>query len=169
MQLSLIVAMAENHVIGCNNQMPWHLPGDLQYFKRVTLGKPVIMGRKTFESIGRPLAGRSNILITRNTDFQAEGVRIVHDLASACELGGQIAIADGEEEVMVIGGAEIYRQALPQADRLYLTRIHAEIEGDAWFPTFAESEWLETARETHRAAGSNPFDYSFTVLQRKLL
>lgn len=169
MQLSLIVAMAENHVIGCNNQMPWHLPGDLQYFKKVTMGKPVIMGRKTFESIGRPLPGRSNILITRNTDFQAEGVRIVHDLASACELGEQIAVADGEEEVMVIGGAEIYRQALPQADRLYLTRIHAEIEGDAWFPALAESEWLETARETHLASGSNPFDYSFTVLQRKPL
>lgn len=167
MQLSLIVAMAENHVIGRNNQLPWHLPEDLRYFKRVTMGKPVIMGRKTFDSIGRPLPGRTNIIITRNPDYQVDKARVVHDLDSAIELCRHIVSFDGKKEAMVIGGAEIYRQALPQAHRLYLTRVHAEVAGDAHFPAFEESEWLEVERETQPASGSNPFDYSFTVLERK--
>lgn len=166
MMLSLIVAMAENRIIGRNNQLPWYLPGDLQYFKRVTMGKPVIMGRKTFESIGRPLPGRANIIVTRNPDYQADNVRVVNDLESARALCAHIGEIDGTEEAMVIGGAEIYAQALPQADRLYLTRVHAEVSGDAWFPEFDEAQWHEIGREDFQAAGNNPHDYSFTVLQR---
>jgi dihydrofolate reductase len=128
--LALIAARARNGVIGLDNRMPWHLPEDLAYFKRVTLGKPVVMGRKTFESIGRPLPGRLNIVVTRNPDWQAAGVQVAHSLDAALAL----AAAAAPEEIMLIGGAELYRQALPQADVLYLTEIDAEFAGDAFFP-----------------------------------
>ena len=166
MKVSLIVAMAKNHVIGRDNQLPWHLPEDLRYFKRVTMGKPVIMGRKTFESIGRPLPGRANIVITRNTEWQAEGVHVVHSLDAAIDHCRKLCAADGIEEAMVIGGAEIYSQALHRADRLYLTWVHAHVEGDAWFPDFPREEWQEIAVEDFHAEGNNPYDYSFVVLER---
>lgn len=166
MKLALIVAMAENRVIGINNNLPWHLSEDLKYFKRVTMGKPIIMGRKTFESIGRPLPGRTNIVVTRNPAYQAEGIKVVHSLGEATKLAESITFIDGMEEAMVIGGAELYGQALPEADRIYLTQVHAKVHGDAWFPEFDIDEWRQVAREDFEAVEPNPFDYSFIVLDK---
>ena len=167
MKLALIVAMAKNHVIGINNNLPWHLSEDLKYFKRVTMGKPIIMGRKTFESIGRPLPGRTNIVITRNKNYQAEGIKVVHSLKTAMELCNSIAVIDGGDEAMVIGGAELYTEALPLADYLYLTEVHADVQGDAYFPEFNRNDWQEIARDNFKAVEPNPYDYSFTVLEKK--
>ena len=166
MKISLVWAMAENRVIGRNNNLPWYLPEDLKYFKRITLGKPVIMGRKTYESIGKPLPGRANIVVTRNTDFSAEGVRTVNSLAAAKKLCESIGEIDGVDEAMVIGGAEIYTQAMPLADRLYLTEVHANVEGDTFFPEFDRGGWKEVAREDFEASGSNPYNYSFIILDK---
>lgn len=167
--LSLIVAMAENQVIGINNNLPWHLPNDLQYFKKVTMGKPIIMGRKTYESIGRPLPGRRNIIITRQTDYTAaqehESVDVVNSLADAVKLGEDIALVNGHEEVFVIGGAEIYQQALPVADRLYITHVLANVEGDAYFPDVDWQQYTEISRDSFTAQGSNPYDYCFSLYQ----
>jgi len=167
LKLALIVAMAQNRVIGINNNLPWYLPNDLKYFKAVTMGKPVIMGRKTHESIGKPLPGRTNIVITRDTTFQAEGCKIVHSLPEAIELAENICLIDGGEEVIVMGGAQIYELALADADRLYLTEVHAEVEGDAFFPAVDKQRWQEVAREDYKAEGPNPYDYSFLALNRK--
>ncbi|TDG16049.1 dihydrofolate reductase [Seongchinamella unica] len=166
MQLAVIVAAAENGVIGRNNALPWHLPEDLKYFKRVTLGKPVVMGRKTFESIGRPLPGRTNIVITRKESWSAAGVKVVHSLDEALALAEEIAVIDGATELMVIGGAEIYRAALPRADRLYFTEVHAEVEGDALLPDIDWSTWTEVSRERFAASEANPYPYSFAVYER---
>ena len=164
--LAVIVAAAENGVIGRNNALPWHLPQDLQYFKRVTMGKPIVMGRKTFESIGRPLPGRTNIVITRNPDFQSAGVRVVASLDEALRLAGEVALIDGAGELVVIGGAEIYRAAIPRADRLYITEVHASIAGDAFLPDIDWGQWREVKRQRHGAEGPNPYDYSFVVYER---
>jgi dihydrofolate reductase len=166
--LALIVAAAENGVIGRNNALPWHLPEDLRYFKRLTMGKPIIMGRKTFASIGKPLPGRTNIVITRNPVFRAEGVEVVSSLAAALELAQHIALVDGAEEAVVIGGAEIYRAALPQAERLYLTEVHAVVEGDAVLPEIDWNKWLEVSREHHAAQAPDQYDYSFVCYARAL-
>ena len=167
MRLSIIVAAADNGVIGHNNALPWHLSEDLQHFKRLTLGKPILMGRKTFESIGRPLPGRTNIVISTNPDYQPDGVRVVGSLPDALALAESIALIDGAEELMVIGGAQIYAEALPRAQRLYLTRVHAEVEGDAFLPTIDWSQWREIARERHAAVPPNPYDYSFVVYESR--
>lgn len=166
MKLSLVWAMAQNRVIGRNNKLPWYLPEDLKYFKRITMGKPIIMGRKTFESIGKPLPGRTNIVVTRNPDYVVEGVKTVHSLDAAKALCESLALVDGSDEAMVIGGGEIYAQALPLADRLYLTEVHAEVDGDAWFPEFDRDAWREVAREDFEACGPNPYNYSFIVLDK---
>ncbi len=165
--VSLIVAMDANRVIGRNNQLPWYLPNDLKYFKTVTMGKPIIMGRKTFQSIGKPLPGRANIVVSRNPEFTAEGISVVNDIDDAVKLGSDIAFGDGVSEVMVIGGAQLYQAVLPRAGRLYLTRVHASVEGDAWFPALDWAQWVEVAREDHEAEGRNPYDYSFLVFDRK--
>lgn len=166
MKLAVIVAAAENGVIGRNNALPWHLPEDLKYFRRVTMGKPIVMGRRTFESIGRPLPGRSNIVVTRSRDWNAEGVKVVHSLDEALALAEDIALIDGASEVMVIGGADIYRAALPRADRLYFTEVHGEVEGDALLPAIDWSAWQELSRERFEASGANPYPYSFAVFER---
>jgi thymidylate synthase len=153
--VALVVAAADNDVIGRGNALPWHLPADLAHFKRLTLGKPILMGRRTFESIGRPLPGRSNIVITRDPAFAAHGVRTVHSLDAALDLAAQIALVDGSDELMVIGGAQIYAAALPRAQRLYLTRVHARPEGDAFLPAIDWSEWREERREEWREEGVN--------------
>ena len=168
MKLALIWAMARNRTIGRNNALPWYLPEDLKYFKRVTLGKPVIMGRKTWESIGRPLPGRTNIVITRDVAFQADGVRVVHSLEQALALAEKICLLDGGDEAIVMGGAEIYALALPHADRLYLTQVHADVEGDAHFPPLDLTQWHELGREDFAAQGPNPYDYSFLILEREI-
>lgn len=167
MNIALIAAVASNGVVGRNNQLPWQLGEDLRYFKRTTLGKPVIMGRRTWDSIGRPLPGRANIVVSRQADLQIEGALVVSDLAAALDQASHIAASENCDEIMIIGGAEIYRLAFTFANRLYLTEIHAEFEGDAWFPQWDRESWRECSRETHAAGDANPFDYSFVIYQRE--
>ena len=166
MKISLVWAMAQNRVIGRNNSLPWYLPEDLKYFKRITLGKPVIMGRKTYESIGKPLPGRTNIVVSRNADFSAEGVKTVTSLDEAKQLCESIAEIDGINEAMVIGGAEIYALALPMADRLYLTEVHAEVEGDTTFPTLTEVYGRKSPARILKPLARIPHPYSFLVLDK---
>jgi dihydrofolate reductase len=160
MNISIIVALAAKRVIGNQNRLPWHLPADLQHFKQVTMGKPIVMGRKTFESIGRPLPGRTNIVITRNENYSAEGCKVVHSMEAAMQA------AAGSEEVMVIGGAEFYRQALPHAGTLYLTCVDGDFEGDAFFPELDDREWREVERTDFKPDEKNPHAYSFVRLER---
>ncbi|MBL0545884.1 type 3 dihydrofolate reductase [Aeromonas jandaei] len=163
MKISMIAAMAHDRVIGKDNQMPWHMPADLAHFKRVTLGKPVLMGRKTFESIGRPLPGRRNLVISRNPGYQADGIEVVGSVEGALAL-----LADNEvAEVMVIGGGHLYAELLPKADCLYLTRIELEVEGDTRFPAFADEQWQCVEREVHQADEKNPHPYRFETWLRK--
>jgi dihydrofolate reductase len=166
MQLAIIVAAAENGVIGKNNALPWRIPADMRYFKQTTMGKPIVMGRKTFESIGKPLPGRTNIVITRNSAFVAEGIKVVSSLDEALKLAEDIAVADGAEELVVIGGAEIYRSAMPRADRLYLTEVHASVEGDALLPEIDWAHWREVGRERHQAESPGEHDFSFVRYER---
>jgi dihydrofolate reductase len=167
LRLCLIVAMAKNRVIGRDGGLPWRLSADLKYFKAKTLGKPVVMGRKTFDSIhamlGGPLPGRANIIITRDTTYQAEGCIVVHGFEAAIRAAEVIARNDGADEVMVIGGAEIYARALGEADRLYLTEIDTEVDGDAYFPEVDKAQWREVSREAH---ADGELSYSFVVLDR---
>lgn len=163
MMISMIAAMAHDRVIGMNNQMPWHLPADLAHFKRVTLGKPVLMGRKTFESIGRPLPGRRNLVISRNPGYSADGVEMVDSV----EVALARLQAEGVEELMVIGGGYLYEQLLPRADRLYLTRIDLAVAGDTRFPTFPEAEWVRLESESHEPDDRNPHPYLFETWQRR--
>jgi dihydrofolate reductase len=165
--LSIIVAMANNRTIGKDNQLLWHLPQDLKYFKRITMGKPIVMGRKTFESIGRPLPGRLNIVITRQQNWQHDGVKIVHTIDDALQLAEAHSIINGGDEVMVIGGAEIYKAALSKATKLYLTRVDAEIEGDAFFPIIDDQVWVEVSRESFSSSENNPYNYSFCVMEQR--
>ena len=166
MKLSLICAMAENRVIGRNNSLPWHLSADLQYFKASTMGHCIIMGRKTWESIGRPLPGRTSIVVTNNQSYEAEGARVVHSLAAAVKLAESIAFIDGSTEAFVIGGAGLYAAALPHAQRFHLTRVHAEVEGDTSLMEFDESQWREVQREDYAHDEANPYDYSICLLER---
>lgn len=161
--LSLIVATAKNGVIGRDNQMPWHLPADLAYFKRVTSGHPVIMGRKTFESIGRPLPNRHNIVVTRNANWRADGVSVATSLGAALEVAQR---ENKKAECFVIGGAQMYDEALPLASRIYLTEIDAAIDGDTRFPALALSSWREVSRETRPRDEKNAYDLVFVVLER---
>ena len=147
MNIALIAAVSQNGVIGINNALPWYLPDDLQYFKRITMGKPVIMGRKTFESLKKPLPGRTNIVLTATPEALPATVRAVCDLEQGLRLAQQVALIDGVEEIMVIGGEQVYRAALPQAQRLYLTCVEAEFGGDAFFPEWDASEWQELSCE----------------------
>lgn len=159
--------MAENRTIGRNNSLPWHLSEDLKYFKRTTMGNSIIMGRKTWESIGRVLPGRTNIVISSNPDYEAEGARVVNSLEEAIRLAASIALIDGSEEAYIIGGAGLYKEALPHAQRFHLTRVHAEVEGDTFLAEFDEAEWEEVAREDFSKNETNPYDYSICVLERK--
>lgn len=158
--LSIIAALSRNRVIGKDNQLPWRLPADLKHFKSVTLGKPVIMGRKTFESIGKPLPGRDNIVVTRDPKFHADGISVAHSLDDA------LAQAHDVPEIMLIGGAQLYAESLARAQRLYLTLIHADVDGDAHFPDYDPADWRETAREDHAADENNHYSYSFQILER---
>jgi dihydrofolate reductase len=160
-RLSLIAAMDNNRLIGSDNSLPWHLPADLAFFKHTTMGKPILMGRKTYESIGKPLPGRHNIVITRNPDFSAEGCSIVNGIEAA------IALCPGDDEVMLIGGASLYQQAIEQALQLYITRIHHEFKGDTWFPEFDLREWKEESCEEYAADKRNLYAYSFIKYVRE--
>ncbi|MEM8814960.1 MAG: type 3 dihydrofolate reductase [Pseudomonadota bacterium] len=155
-----MAAVSANGIIGRDGELPWRLPEDLRYFKRLTLGKPVVMGRKTWESIGRPLPGRHNIVITRQPDYVAEGATVAHSPDAA------LALLTGEPEVMIIGGGAIYRAFLESAERIYLTEVDAEIDGDASFPPLDESLWTEVSREVHAADERHAHAYAFVRLDR---
>jgi len=159
--VSIIAAMDRNRLIGNKNQLPWYLPADLAHFKQVTMGKPIIMGRKTYDSIGRPLPGRTNIVLTRSADFHAEGVVTANTLQQALDY------VSTENEVMIIGGSTIYELALPRADRLYLTYVENSFEGDAWFPDFDLDQWHIIASEEHSADEKNSSTYRFVTYERK--
>lgn len=166
MKISLIWAMADNRVIGINNSLPWKLPADMKWFRQHTLGKPIVMGRKTFESFGgRPLPQRTNIIITNDTNYHADDCVVVHSIDEALKAAQDSGV--DVDEVMIIGGMSFYEQMLPKADCLYMTLIHAEVDGDAWFPEFDMGQWQELAREDHQADEKNPHDYSFLTMIRK--
>lgn len=168
MKIALIAAMAHHRVIGLDNDMPWHLPDDLKFFKANTLGKPVIMGRKTFESIGsKPLPNRLNIVISRNPDFKAQGAHVFISVALALQaLPGLVDISTDNFEVIIMGGGQLYAQMLSQADRLYLTLIDANINGDTYFPDWQESAWHEVERIHHPADERHAFAFDFVTLQK---
>lgn len=162
MIISIIAAMANHRVIGINNSLPWKLPSDMKWFRQHTLGKPIVMGRKTFESFGgRTLPDRPNIIITRDTNYQVEGAIVTHSIDEALQAAGDA------DEVMIIGGASFYEQMLPKANRMYLTFVHADIEGDAWFPEYDESEWNVIKKIDIKADDKNPHDHSFVIFERK--
>jgi dihydrofolate reductase len=158
--VSLVVAMARNGVIGRDNSLPWHLPADLRHFKSITLGKPILMGRRTFESIGKALPGRTNLVLTRDARWRAEGVLVVHSL---CDALAQVA---GAAELAVIGGAEIFRLLLPQATRIHLTLVEADVAGDTSFPAIDSSQWIERDRRVYAADERNAYNMSFITLER---
>lgn len=161
MIVSMIAAMGQNRVIGdADNNMPWHLPADLKHFKATTMGKPIVMGRKTYESIGRPLPGRKNIVLTRDETLEIEGCDVVTSPEAALEAVGDF------EEVMITGGANVYEQFLSRADRLYLTFIEGDFEGVAYFPEWEAGHWKEVSSEAHQADEKNPHNYRFVELER---
>ena len=162
MILSVIVAMSENRLIGRGGDLPWHLTADLRRFRRLTIGHAIIMGRKTYESIGRPLPNRRSIVITRQADYAAEGIETAGSLDEALSL---VAL---DYEAFVIGGAEVFREALPRASRLYMTLVHAELEGDVYLPPFEDNVWTLASEERKAADERNDFDYSFLVCERRV-
>lgn len=161
MKTAFVVAMDENGLIGRDNDLPWRLSADLQYFRRITMGKPILMGRYTHESIGRALPGRQNIVVTSLTDYQAAGCEVVHSVDEA------LRIADPTDEIMVIGGSSLFEQMFDQVDRLYLTRVHAVLEGDTWFPQWDQTKWQRISCESHPADEKNQYAYSFEVYERR--
>jgi dihydrofolate reductase len=165
MKVSLVAAVAENRVIGKNNDLPWHLPDDMKFFMEVTKGHYVILGRKNYESLPKkfkPLPNRINIIVTRQKDFDAPGCMVVHTMKEALA----IARDNGEEEAMVVGGSEIYALALPSADRLYITEVKANVDGDVWFPDFDKKEWNEVSRITHEKDERHAFAFDFVLYER---
>ncbi|ADX67358.1 MULTISPECIES: dihydrofolate reductase [Weeksella] len=160
--LHLVVAIASNHAIGKGNQMLWHLPKDFLHFKKITTGHPIIMGRKTFESIGRPLPNRVNIVISRDRNYSADGIQVVHSLREAIEKGYKL-----DEDLYVIGGGEIYRQAMEFADKIYLTEVHHEFEGDTFFPEIDDEKWVEVDREHHLKDDKHLYSYDFVEYLRR--
>lgn len=160
-RVTLIAARARNGVIGRDNAMPWKIPGELAHFKRVTMGHPIIMGRKTWESIGRPLPGRRNIVVTRDRAFEAAGAEVVHSIEDA------LARCTGASEAFVIGGAQVYAAALPLADRLLITEIDRDFEGDAFMSAPEPAIWRETARDTHSADGEPTLKYAYVSYERQ--
>ena len=163
--VSIVIAVADNGVIGRGNALPWDLPDDLQHFKRTTMGRPIIMGRKTYESIGRPLPGRLNIILTRDGAWQTPGVSVATSIEQAIDLAEGQALIDGADSVMVIGGAEVYRQALPFTSRVFLTRVHGNVDGDAFFDLDQIVSWRELSRIEVSAGGRNSHDFSVVELE----
>jgi len=161
MIISLIAAMGKGRVIGIENRLPWRLPADMKHFRALTMGKAVLMGRKTFDSIGKPLAGRTNIVVSQDPDFHPAGVTVARSIAEALPTG------EDRDEIMVIGGASFYAQLLPRAQRLYITEIHHDFPGDAYFPAWQPEEWREIARDEHAADADNIYPYSFVTLERR--
>ena len=168
LHISFVVAIADNGVIGRDNGLPWRLSGDMAFFKRVTMGKPVIMGRKTWESLPRkPLPGRPNIVVTRDPSYRAEGAEVVTSAEKALAHGRVLADELGVDEIAVIGGAQLYAETFDHATRLYITEVHAAPEGDVSFPAFDATDWREVSRERHAAGEKDSSDYSFVLLERR--
>src|SRR5688572_18992255 len=163
MIISLLVAADENNVIGKDNKLPWHLPNDLKYFKNLTWGMPILMGRKTFDSIGKPLPGRKSIVITRNTEWKQENVDVVHSIEDAINLAKQNDI----KEIFVIGGAEIFKTSFDKADRIYLTRIHYQVEGDVYFPSIDVDKWKLVKAKRAEVDEKNAYAHTFQIWERK--
>ncbi len=161
MNISIIVAMSKNRVIGKDNDMPWHLSDDLKNFKKITMGKPILMGRKTHESIARPLPGRENIILTKNQNYFSEGCVVKNNLDEV------FSYCEKVTELMVMGGATLYEQTLDKAETLYVTEVRASIDGDTFFPEYDPDQWTEIAKDSFKADENNEYDYSFTVLERK--
>jgi len=161
MKVSLIVAAAANNVIGADGGLPWHLPNDFKYFKRITMGKPIVMGRRTWQSIGRPLPGRQNIVLTRDANFEAPGVTVVNSADAA------IAAAGDADELMIIGGGQVYAEFLDTTERVYLTRVATRVAGDTVFPELDGSVWRLVSTEAHAADDRHAFDYEFRVYERR--
>lgn len=161
MNISIVVAISENNAIGKNNQLLWHLPADLKHFKAITSGHPIIMGRKTYDSIGKPLPNRRNIVVTQQKNLEIPGVEVVNSVAAA------LAFCENENETFIIGGAQIYELALEQVDKIYLTTVHATFEADAFFPVLANDKWQEISSEYHEADEKNTLAYTFSTLIRK--
>jgi dihydrofolate reductase len=159
--VTLIVAVADSGAIGRDNTLPWHLPEDLKRFKRLTMGKPIVMGRKTYESIGKPLPGRRNIVLTRDANYRREGVTVVHDADAAMRAAAEAA------EIMVIGGADLFRLFLPRAGRVHLTRVHGDIEGDVMWPELDKREWSAVEREVHAADERHAWSMTFEVWEKR--
>jgi dihydrofolate reductase len=166
-RLVIVAAVADNGVIGRDGELPWWLPGDLKRFKALTLGKPVLMGRRTFGSIGRPLPGRSNIVLTHDRAFKAQGVLVARSLADGLMIAADEAARLNADEIAVIGGSALYAETLPRASRLYITEVHASPPGTTHFPRFERAEWREIAREGPQQAPGEAYPYSFTVLERR--
>ena len=166
MNLAVVVAVAENGVIGRDGVLPWRLRSDLRYFRSVTLGKPVVMGRRTFLSIGRPLPERINIVVSKSPDFAPADVTVVPSLGQALDSAAATEYETGAEEAVVIGGAQLYKEALPVADRLYLTRVHATVNGDVYFPGLVPEHWKEVSQTCQLAGPEDDFDHSYVVLER---
>lgn len=163
MIVSLIAAMGNHRVIGVDNRLPWRLPADMKHFRAITMGKPVLMGRKTFESIGKALPGRTNIVVSQDRHFRPDGVRVAYSIEEALAMAGTA----GANEVLVIGGASFYAQLLSRAQRLYITEIHHDFQGDAFFPAWEPAEWREVQRYDHAPDGDNAYAYSFVTLERR--
>lgn len=163
-QIAMMLAMDKNKLIGKDNDMPWHIPGDLPYFQSVTTGKPVIMGRKTFDSLGKPLPGRVNIVVTRNREWQADGAVVTNSLEQAIEVANQLETRDNE--IVIIGGAGLCREAMPVTTRLYLTYIDEEFEGDVWFDSFQWSDWHERSRDDLDSATTGGYSVSRLILEK---
>ena len=167
MRLAVICAMSRNGVIGKDNELPWNLSGDLKHFKETTLGCPIIMGRKTWDSIGRALPGRTNIIVTRRGEVESGGIKIVNSLKSALDLAKSYLPTASANEVFVIGGAQIYKEAFPLANRLYLTRVDSFVDGDTYLEGFDEADWIEISNKSFNAAGSEGHNYNICVLDRR--
>ncbi|NQU82443.1 MAG: dihydrofolate reductase [Parcubacteria group bacterium] len=167
MIISIIAAIGNNNIIGANNSLPWNLPADMQHFQEFTRNKPIIMGLKTFESIGKPLPQRDNIILTRDADYKAPGCKLANSINHAIELAKQCEMGKTSGEVMICGGASVYKQFLPLADKMYLTYIDADFTGDTFFPDFDKSIWKETERQDNKADDINPYDYSFITLEKR--
>jgi dihydrofolate reductase len=164
--IALVVAMGENRAIGRGRDLPWHLRSDMRYFRQITMGKPVIMGRRTFKSLPRVLDGRLNIVLTRDRGFVAPDAVMAHSLAEGLKAARASAARTGADEIMIIGGEDVFREVLPQTGRIYLTEVHAAPHADTWFPELDGSEWRETFREKHEAGPKDDHDFSFVVLER---
>ena len=169
MELSIIAAVSENNAIGIDNKIPWSIPDDLRYFKKITMGKAIIMGRNTFESLPGPLPGRTNIIVSRDIHYKHDGITVVNTLEKAIEAARHHASTSGATETMIVGGAQIYQQSLPLVNKMYLTRVYKLFDADTFFPDYDPDQWREIFFEEHVVEGKEKLKYAYTILERSLI